>query len=203
MRLIFAATLLCALTISAHPQSGNSRNNTPPKQQTEQSPSLAKRTKTVTVNLTKGEAVSGKFLSADADTVQIEVAGNQLKIKLDEVASLIFTQAITESPAHKAVKSLKSLATATEVGINNRDYSNRLIEVKTVIDEQLPLIPEGDLKKAISDAFKAYQSASEIWDLSLKLRSTEDTRRLREETLTTAWGIARKRLEQAEALLMQ
>src|SRR4051794_28770944 len=124
MRLIFGVTLLYALTIFGHAQSGRPRNDVPTTQQVEQSTSSAESARTVTVNLNNGEVVSGKFLSADADIVQIEVAGNQLKIKLVEVASLIFTQALTDSPARKAIKALKSLTTATEVGINSRDYSN-------------------------------------------------------------------------------
>jgi hypothetical protein len=160
------------------------------------------RGRRVTVNLLKGEAISGKFLRADAKTVYVEVDGEQVAVGLDDVASLVFAQAEPESPAAKAINALKSLAKAG-VGTDQRAYGNRLLEVKAVVDDQLPLIPEGDLREAVSDTLKAFEIVSEIWEQSAQSKPAEEAGKMREDALKTTWSGARKRLEQAEALLKQ
>ncbi len=167
-------------------------------QQTTPAPEPGRR---VTVNLTKGEAVSGRFIRADAKTVYVEAAGGQVGISLDDVASLVFPPAEPESPAARAVKALRSLAEAAVRARNHRDYGNRLLEVKALVEDQLPLIPEGDLREALGDALKGYEIASEIWDQAARSTPAEETAKMTKDALTTTWQGARKRLEQAEALL--
>ena len=162
------------------------------------------RGRRVTVNLHKGEAVSGKFLRADAKTVYLEVDGDEVTIALDDVASLVFTRPAPESPAAKAIKALRSLAElAGRSRVSNRTYGNRVLEVKMVVEDQLTLIPEGDLREAVSDTLKAYEMASEIWDLALESTPAEESAKMTQDMLNTTWKGALKRLEQAEALLRQ
>ena len=157
----------------------------------------------VTVNLTKGEAVSGRFLRADAKTVYVETDGGRVGISLDDVTSLVFPPAEPESPAVRAVKALRSLAEAAVRARNHRDYGNRMLEVKALVEDQLPLIPEGDLREAVSDALKGYEIAAEIWDQAAQSTPAEETAKMTKDALNTTWQGARKRLEQAEALLKQ
>src|SRR5262245_16904332 len=66
-------------------------------------PAPAKRP--VTVNLRQGDPVTGNFLRADAETVQVEVQSGQLTIKMSEVVSLVFTEEEeTVKPAEEAPK---------------------------------------------------------------------------------------------------
>ena len=157
----------------------------------------------VTVNLKKGKAVSGTFLRADLATVCLEVDGEQLIIGLDDVASIVFTEAETESPAARAIKALKSLAELAERARNHREYGNRLLEVKALVDDQLPLIPEGDLREAVSDALKAYELVGEIWEQTAQSVPQEETSKMTKEAVTKTLTGARKRLEEAEALLKE
>jgi hypothetical protein len=154
-----------------------------------------------TVNLKKGAAVSGKFLRADSATVTLEVDGEQATFGLDEVASIVFMEAEPESPAAKAIRALKSLAESAVRARNHREYGNRMLEVKAVVDDQIPLIPEGDLREAVSDALKAYELVSEIWDQAAQSAPQEESAKMTKDAVTTTLGGARKRLEQAEALL--
>ena len=157
----------------------------------------------VTVNLKKGEAVSGTFLRADARKVFLEVDGEQTTVGLDEVASIVFTEAETESPAARAIKALKSLAESAGRARNHREYGNRLLEVKALVDDQLPLIPEGDLREAVSDALKAYELVGEIWEQTAQSVPQEETSKMTREAVTKTLIGARKRLEDAEALLKE
>src|SRR5215212_3345735 len=148
----------------------------------------------VTVNLKKGRAVSGTFLRADLATVSLEVDGEQLIIGLDEVASIVFTEAETESPAARAIKALKSLAESAVRARNHREYGNRLLEVKALVDDQLPLIPEGDLREAVSDALKAYELVGEIWEQTAQSVPQEETSKMTREAVTKTLSDSRLNL---------
>ncbi len=65
-----------------------------------------------------------------------------------------------------ALKSLRKIAGATEIGINVQDYGSRLIDTKADIDEQLAQLPEGEVKKEIQLALQAYVDAHSIWSAS-------------------------------------
>lgn len=163
---------------------------------------IAEPGRRVTVSLRKGEPVSGTFIGADAKTVSVESDGERLTLDLDNVASIVFTRAEQDSPAARAVEALKSLSPVRKTSADAaRDYRNRFLEVKAVVDDQLPLIPEGDLREAVGDALKAYELASEIWEQASQSKPSEEAAKMTAYALSTTWSNARKRLEEAEALL--
>ncbi|MET0625750.1 MAG: hypothetical protein ABW250_22635 [Pyrinomonadaceae bacterium] len=158
----------------------------------------------VTVNLRKGEPVSGAFLSADSKSVSVESDGERLTLDLDNVASLVFARPEPDSAAAKAVEALKSLSTISRPSANAaRDYRTRFLEVKSVVDDQLPLIPEGDLREAVGDVLKAFELASEILEQASRSKPSEEAAKMTNDALGTTMSNARKRLEQAEALLLK
>ena len=157
--------------------------------------------KRVTVNLKKGEAVSGDFVRADSKTVYVEVEGEEVTISLDEVASLVFSTA-AETPAAKALKALNSLAEILGPRLKHNDYINRFLEVRAVVTDQLPHIPEGELREAVGDAFRAFEIAAEIWEAAVQQsQPAEETTKMTRDTLNTTWNGARRRIKQAEGLL--
>lgn len=168
--------------------------------QTARAPEPARR---VTVNLRKGEPVSGSFVGANRKTVSVEVDGELLTLELDNVASLDFTRPETDSPAARAVEALKSLSPSVKTAAAAREYRNRFLEVKAVVDDQLPLIPEGDLREAVGDVLKAYELVSEIWEQAFQSKPSEEATKMNNDALRTTLSIARKRLEEAEALLLR
>jgi len=157
----------------------------------------------VTVNLRKGAPVSGTFQRADSKRVFLEVDGEPTAVALDDVASIVFTEAEADPPAVRSVKALKSLAESALRARNNREYGNRLLEVKALVEDQLPLIPEGDLREAIGDALKAYELVGEIWEQTSQSVPQEETSKMTREAVTRTLTGARKRLEEAEALLKE
>ena len=134
----------------------------------------------VIVNLKNGDPVTGNFIQANADAIQIEVAGNRLNIKLDDIANLIFSpEAAKKSSseeiarpvpsqsnelASSAIRALRKLAGATEVGISFREYGSRVIDVKADVDESIRELPEGDLRNEIRLAMEAYADAAQAWN---------------------------------------
>jgi len=137
----------------------------------------------VTVNLKQGDPVAGNFLRADAETVQIEVQSGQLTIKMNEVASLVFTdeeepaKPAEEAPkdsapapanptlpaARKASAALSKLAEAAKIKLPYGQYGNLLIEVRPAIDEALIELPDGTLKIEITRAMENYTDAAQAW----------------------------------------
>ena len=197
---------------------GNAQNRIAPSQ-----PTTVRQNRPVIVHVKNGSPVRGMFLQADTDAVLVEVENaRRLSIRLDEVTSMVFVaDAASAAPkssqsssqatdaASEALKSLRSMAAATEVGINNRDYSNRLIEVKVVVEAALAKIPEGELKKEINAALSDYVDASKLWDLSLEslrggsyaTRSLDE--KIREQmkvVLSNYWSSARKHIDRAASL---
>ena len=65
--------------------------------------------------------------------------------------------------AQSALKSLRKMAGAVEMGINFQEYGSRMIDLKSEVDEQLAQLPEGELKQEIELALQAYVDAKAAW----------------------------------------
>ncbi|MGH9765854.1 MAG: hypothetical protein ACREAB_00345 [Blastocatellia bacterium] len=163
------------------------------------SPAPAKRP--VTVNLKQGDPVTGNFLRADVETMQVEIRSGQLTIKMSEVASLVFAdegeaaaKPAEEEPkdpdtpapnpslpaARKAYAELRKLAEAAKIKLPLGQYGNLLIETKTVVEEALSEISDYSLKNEIARTLEAYYDAGQAWGAA----RAYDTGR-------TTWGAAR------------
>lgn len=62
-----------------------------------------------------------------------------------------------------ALKSLRRLQAATEVGVSYVDYSSRLIDVKADVSDNLDNLPNGQLKQKLNAAMDAYADARTAW----------------------------------------
>lgn len=152
----------------------------------------------VTVNLKQGDTVTGNFLRADAETMEVEIQTGRLTIKMSEVASLVFTdegekppeeeQKETAAPvtdpslmaARKAYAELRKLAEAAKIKLPLGQYGNLLIETKTVVEEALTEISDYSLKNEIARTLEAYYDAGQAWGAA----RAYDTGRM-------TWGAAR------------
>lgn len=65
--------------------------------------------------------------------------------------------------AKAAIKSLRRMATAVEVGISYTNYSPLLADVKTEVDDTLAKIGPGNLKTEIESALSEYAYAGSVW----------------------------------------
>jgi hypothetical protein len=116
----------------------------------------------VTINLKSGAPVNGNFIQADASTIQLDVAGNRLSIKIDDVTSIV----------EQALRGLRKLAGAVEVGVNHLQYSALVIDAKAPVDEALASLPDGELKEQLKAAMDAYTDAGTVWNHIVEARGT-------------------------------
>jgi hypothetical protein len=135
----------------------------------------------VTVTFKNGDPVSGLFLRADGETVQLEVKGGKLSIKMSEVYSLVFageegsssSTTIEElvknldpaesdqnlSAARKAYNALRKLDDAAQIKLPCSQYGYLLIETKAVLEEALTEISDGSQKAYVERSLEAYTDA--------------------------------------------
>ncbi len=164
-----------------------------------------------TVKLKSGEVRTGKFIKADSQNVELEtIAGiGPVTIKTDDVASITFLLLASDGSRSKdqllspgtlsakaAVKALRIMAAATEIGINYLDYGNRLIDVKVAVDEALGGIPEGELRNEITSTLLDFQKASSSWDGYIKSKLISLS-----QSVHDYWLSAKQHLDRAEELL--
>jgi hypothetical protein len=180
------AVAIVLITLCAELLFGQSR--TRPKTKPRPTPSAPATTakRSVTINLIQGEPVTGTFLRADSETVQLEIEHGRLTIKLNEVASIVFNsddtattntaEAATKTApatvsdhglpaAHRAYASLRKLADAAQIGLPYPQYGPLLIEVRQQVEEATRAIPESAIKNDINLALEAYTDAGKAWGI--------------------------------------
>src|SRR5262245_5408698 len=135
----------------------------------------------VTVTFKNGDPVSGLFLRADADTLQIELKTGRLSIKMSEVYSLVFageeetssTTTIEEvvknldtaesdpnlAAGRKAYNALRKLSDAAQIKLPCAQYSYLLVETRSVLEEAFADITDGSLKTYAELSLEAYTDA--------------------------------------------
>jgi hypothetical protein len=152
----------------------------PPAPAAVSAPAPAKRP--VTVQLKQGDPVTGNFVRADAETVQIDVRSGRLTIRMSDVASLIFTDevepedgAVEETSkaqaapdpnppaARKAYAALTKMADAAKIKLPYGQYGSLLIDVRQVVEESLVVLPDSALKIEIVRAMETYTDAGLAW----------------------------------------
>jgi hypothetical protein len=67
-----------------------------------------------------------------------------------------------------ALRELRKMSGATNVGISFKDYSTRIIDLKAAVEEALLELHDGELKNKINTALDAFVDASTFWNESLK-----------------------------------
>jgi len=176
------AMILSAFLALSTIAAGQKRPRPKPKPAPAPAAATAPAKRPVTVNLKQGDQVTGNFLRADAETMQVEIRSGQLTIKMSEVASLVFSEEgeaaarpAEEEPkdpeapppnpslpaARKAYAELRKLAEAAKIKLPIGQYGNLLIETKTVVDDALTEISDYSLKNEISRTLEAYYDAGQ------------------------------------------
>jgi hypothetical protein len=190
------AMIIFAVLLISTPTVGQRRTRPKPKTAPAATPAPAKRP--VTVNLKEGDPVIGKFLRADAETMEVEIQSGRLTIKMSDVASLVFAdegerppeeeQKETVAPAvdpglqaaRKAYAELRKLAEAAKIKLPLGQYGDLLIETKLMVEEAMTEITDYGLKNEIARTLEAYYDAGQ----ALGAARAYDTGR-------RTWGAAR------------
>ena len=171
---IIISAILCMSTIAF----GQKRERPKPKAAPATATGPVKRP--VNITLKKGDEISGNFLRADTETMEVETKSGKLTIRISEVSSLYFIgedekpeeeeQKDTAPPSksrgdqgdpglqaeRKAYAALRKLDEAAKIKLPAGQYGDRLIDAKTTIDEALMDISDYSLKNAITRTLEAY-----------------------------------------------
>jgi hypothetical protein len=169
-----------------------------PKPRTSPATAAAPVKRPVNITLRKGDEISGNFLRADTETMEVETQSGKLTIRMSEVSSLYFIGE-DEKPAEeehkdaaspaapdpglqaerKAYAALRKLGEAAKIKLPAGQYGDLLIDAKTAIDEALMEISDYSLKNAITLTLEAYYDAGQ----ALGAAQAYETRQI--------WGAAR------------
>lgn len=140
----------------------------------------------VKVNVIGGSSISGKLISANRDAVVIDIGSGEATIKTDKIISIVFreiensvnNQTAAEKPAEKKnnpqieaaqkiITALRRLDNAVAVGVMFQNYSALLIDVKSIVDENISISPEGEFRTEAYECLTDHQYAMDIWNLAV------------------------------------
>ena len=165
----------------------------------------------VTVTHRKGYLLTGVFSSASFTGIKVIADKQVFNFKWDEISNISFmdvpstqttvkkSTSIKKSPAvESALKALRKLESATEIGLNQQEYSRRIIDANIEINELLPEINNLYVKDEIKNAISYHKLASSYWNSYITADSTyRDSKWEFDRKLQGYWAKARKHLENA------
>lgn len=128
----------------------------------------------------------------------------------------------TPNPAiDNALKSLRRMASAIDVGLNSQEYGKRIIDLKFEVEEGIAKLPDNDLKQEIKLCLQAYIDAATAWNEDFRYdflltdyepgktlqkkyaipHSGKDSKTIdKNTTIAVIWKAARKHLERSTEL---
>ena len=99
-----------------------------------------------------------------------------------------------------AVESLRAIADLLSEDPAHEDYMTRMTEARLAVGGVLPALERGALRTALTDAFRCYNEAAELWDNQLKVRRNFDLP-LNLTPIRRAWSCGVEKTGDAERLL--
>lgn len=75
-----------------------------------------------------------------------------------------------QASADDAMKALRKLGAATQVGVNYQQYGSLVIDAQAEVNGALAVLPDGELKKEMNAAMEAYADASQVWSKKIAER---------------------------------
>jgi hypothetical protein len=126
------------------------------------------------LELKTGERLEGTFKQASVPGgIVIEVGGQVITMPFAKVRAIYFGAAPTAAPAGsastvsaaQALDALMELKDVTSSGLNYRDYSQRVLDVKIRVSRYLRGGAESPVKSAFAAALHYYELSSRAWAL--------------------------------------
>jgi hypothetical protein len=121
------------------------------------------------VELKSGQKVEGAFKSADATSVKIEIGGQVMTFKPEQVRAIYYGKAPTAtdavSPTDEAMKALRGLRAIVDSGsVTFRDFAPRVSDAAVIVDRYLQSDQTATpLRAHIMGASAFYSFASAAW----------------------------------------
>lgn len=128
------------------------------------------------------------------------------------------------SAANDALKALRKVEAATQVGVNYQQFGQLAIEAKAAVNQAVTALPDGEVKSEIVAAMEAYADAGDAWGATINDKLTSSSKLasdlkqkydfdyqkvnaalskedLKSLLLSTIWEAAKNRLNKATSLL--
>ncbi len=117
--------------------------------------------------------------------------------------------------AADALKELRKMSGAVEMGLSLQEYTNRMIDMKAEVDEKLSKVPDGEMKQEIKAAQQSYIDAKTLWNSAVTYDNvyprSEENKAIfmkytfskvgesvpKEVALSEVWATANKHIEKA------
>lgn len=95
-----------------------------------------------------------------------------------------------------ALKALRKVGAATQVGVNYQQYGSLVIDAQVAVNEAIRVLPEGELNREINAAIDAYVDAGQIWNAKIQSSTDElDTYSVSGKTLIRKYSLLPERPE--------
>jgi hypothetical protein len=95
----------------------------------------------------------------------------------------------------EAIRALRKIASITKVGVNEREYSSRVLDMAATVDESVRNIPDSHLKQSILTAKDTYVEVKNNWS-----RASSVPFELERSVLQIGWQTAEIAVENADSL---
>jgi hypothetical protein len=99
--------------------------------------------------------LTNEFLNAEVQRLRAQIAATAGEEKRTKETTHIET-------IKSALKSLRKISTATDVGVNSRDYSQMLIESNAAVQDAINAT-KGELSSALAAAYGVFSDANTLW----------------------------------------
>jgi hypothetical protein len=120
------------------------------------------------VELKTGQRIEGTLKQATPASVSVEVGGQTITFEGEKVRAIYFgaasAAALPPSLRDDAMKTLKSLRSVVEGGVNYRDYATRMSDTKIAVDRYLAGGDEDAARPPIRLAMGFYAMAASAWN---------------------------------------
>ena len=130
------------------------------------------------VELKTGQRVEGTLKQADQTSVSVEVGGQVVTFKAEQVRAVYYGAApaieppAALKPGARALAALRALKSVAEAGTVYRDYVSRVADAKVEVDRDS--VTSSELNAALGGAMNYYILARNVWQQQVSSRTVED-----------------------------
>jgi hypothetical protein len=131
----------------------------------------------ITLENIRGEKFTGLLVSADIENITIEISNTNVKFSITDLRQILVGDYQPAPPvpvvnyAENALKALRKISSAVEVGVSYQNYSALIISVKADVDDNLQHIKDENVKNEILSAMAEYSLVLTLWNESIQRRS--------------------------------
>jgi hypothetical protein len=111
----------------------------------------------------------------------------------------LITACNKNSAATEALRALRKIEAATEVGVSYQQYGPLVIEAQAQVNEAKAKLPDGELKTLLEQTILIYAKVGELWGLQIQNNRTNNKEA--NDTKQQGWRIASENIKKISKLV--